>query len=406
MPRALIIFWVAVAAVVGLGIGVLQYLGPPPAPHPVVAAAGAPKLVTAASSPKPPAVVSVPKPPVAVVPPKPAVAVTPPKPAIAAAAPKSAASLAQSVPSVAALGGSMGTGSLLQAGAPIPAPIAALLTAAPSNPNLAVPRIGPSGLTPMQAYAAAVPAASGPKVAILVAGIGDDDALSQEVITNLPAAVSLALTPYGQHIADIAALARAAGHEILLELPMQELNPATENAGNEALVVAGPITLDQPMLDWNMAQLQGYAGVTDAIGVTQGAGFMNNGNAKSWLLQELADKGLFFIDARPVGMIPYAWGRNADVIIDTVNAPQNEAALLADLASQAKMQNAALGVLLNPAPNALEMLSTWVTSLPGQGITLVPVSALVLPPNAPVAELAPAAPLAPVASPPATAASP
>jgi polysaccharide deacetylase 2 family uncharacterized protein YibQ len=328
--KALLAFWSSVAAVGVIGIGVLQYLGPPP-PLPMAAIQHGPTL---------------------------------PAPAV----------------HVASISG-IGTGSTLVVGAPIPAPNPALLAPALTTPNWQVPRIGPDGLTPMHAYAATVAGTAGPHVAVLVAGLGDDDAASQEAI-SLPTAVSFGLTPYGQHIAEIAALARASGHEIILEIPMQALNPAIENAGNEALVVAGPITLNQPMLDWNLAQLQGYAGVTDAIGASQGGGFMNNPNAKSWLLQEIADKGLFFIDARQTGTTAYAWNRTADVVIDPVAAPQNETAQLASLARLAKLQGNALGILTIPSPNAIQLLQSWAQSLGPQGITLVPVSAMVLPPTA------------------------
>jgi len=166
---------------------------------------------------------------------------------------------------------------------------------------------------------------------------------------------------------------------------MQPANPAIENAGNEALVMAGPITLDQPMLDWDLSQFQGYAGVTDAIGASQGAGFMNNPNAKAWLLREIADKGLFFIDARQTGDSLYAWNRTADVVIDPVSAPQNEAAQLASLIQLAKLRGDALGILMIPAPNAVHMLQSWIQTLGANGVSLVPVSALVLPPSAPAA---------------------
>jgi polysaccharide deacetylase 2 family uncharacterized protein YibQ len=276
----------------------------------------------------------------------------------------------------------MGTGSTLPAGMPIPPPSPVLLGPAVTNPNWQVPKIGPNGLAPMQAYAATVPHGSGPRVALLVAGMGDDDAQSQEALTMLPAPVSLGLTPYGAHIADIAALARASGHETILEIPMQARDPATENAGNEALVMAGPITVDQPMLDWSLAKFEGYVGVTDAIGASQGAGFMDNPNAKAWLLQEIADKGLFFIDARQTGTTAYAWNRTADVVIDPIGAPEQESAQLASLTAVAKAQGSALGILMIPTPNSVQLVQSWAQSLRSQGVTLVPVSALVLPPTA------------------------
>ena len=342
LPKALIVFWGAFALIVLSGIGVLQYLGPPPAPllpaadiHHGGGAAMAPAALVVKTAAETPASTALPQ---------------------------------------------LGTGSILAIGQAISAPDPALLVPSVTNPNWLVPHIAPNGLAPMRAYAGAAVSRPGPHVAVLVAGIGDDDSQSQEAVTTLPAAVSLAITPYGQHIADIAALARASGHELLLAIPMQEADPVTENAGDEALVMAGPIMLNQPMLDWNLSRFQGYAGVTDAIGVTQGAGFMDNPVAKAWLLQEIADKGLFFIDARQTGAVPYAWNRTADVVIDPIQAPEQESAQLTQLAADARLEGDALGVLLNPAPGALQTLANWTQTLAAQGITLVPVSALVLPP--------------------------
>jgi uncharacterized protein len=347
LPKALIAFWVGFAVIALGGIGVLQYLGPPPAPllpaadiHHGGGAGIAPAALVVKTAAELP------------------VAGTPAPPALP----------------------EIGTGSMLALGQAIPAPVPAMLAPSATNPNWLVPHIAPNGMAPMRAYAGAIVSGPGPHVAVLVAGIGDDDSQSQEAVTTLPAAVSLAITPYCQHIADIAALARASGHELLLAIPMQETDPATENAGDEALVMAGPIMQNQPMLDWSLSQFQGYAGVTDAIGVTQGAGFMDNSVAKAWLLQEIADKGLFFIDARQTGAAPYAWNRTADVVIDPIRAPDQESAQLAELAADARLQGDALGILLNPAPGALLTLANWTQTLAGQGITLVPVSALVLPP--------------------------
>jgi polysaccharide deacetylase 2 family uncharacterized protein YibQ len=360
--KALIAFWGAVVAVFAIGAGVLQYLGPPkPPPLPMAAIVHGAAVLPVAAAPVPPKQGAA----------KPAIAM---QAAFKPAVPSPAATL----PSMSA----MGTGSVLPVGMPIPPPNPVLLGPAVSNPNWQVPKIGPNGQAPMQAYAATVPAGAGPRVAILVAGMGDDDAQSQEALTMLPAPVSLGITPYGAHSADVAGLARASGHETILEIPMQARDPATENAGNEALVMAGPITVDQPMLDWSLAKVQGYAGVTDAIGASQGAGFMDNPNAKSWLLQEIADKGLFFIDARQTGTTAYAWNRTADVVIDPIGAPEQESAQLASLTAIAKAQGSALGILMIPTPNAVQMVQSWAQSLRAEGVTLVPVSALVLPPTA------------------------
>jgi polysaccharide deacetylase 2 family uncharacterized protein YibQ len=69
------------------------------------------------------------------------------------------------------------------------------------------------------------------------------------------------------------------------------------------------------------------------------------------------------------------------VVIDPVGAPQNEAAQLASLTAISKAQGSALGILMIPTPNSVQMLQSWAQSLHAQGVTLVPVSALVLPPT-------------------------
>jgi polysaccharide deacetylase 2 family uncharacterized protein YibQ len=68
-----------------------------------------------------------------------------------------------------------------------------------------------------------------------------------------------------------------------------------------------------------------------------------------------------------------------------VSAPQNEAAQLTSLIQLAKLQGNALGILMIPAPRAVQMLQSWIQSLGAKGVSLVPVSALVLPPAAPAA---------------------
>src|SRR5882672_12964251 len=75
------------------------------------------------------------------------------------------------------------------------------------------------GLKPFTAYAAEadrVKAAKMPVIAIVVGGLGVGAAKTTEAIMKLPAAVTLAFTPYGSDPAKLAERARAQRHEILL----------------------------------------------------------------------------------------------------------------------------------------------------------------------------------------------
>ena len=56
---------------------------------------------------------------------------------------------------------------------------------------------------------------------MFVGGVGLDPQTTEAAISRLPPAVSLGLAPYGGDLAKVAASARAAGHEIWLQAPME-----------------------------------------------------------------------------------------------------------------------------------------------------------------------------------------
>jgi polysaccharide deacetylase 2 family uncharacterized protein YibQ len=339
LPFGLIAFWVVVLAGAAAGAAYLQYLGPPD----VVATSG-PPAISPAPVKKP---AEKPAPPVA--------------PAIGELTVK----------------GQLGASSQLTVGSPIPNPELKLLAASENNPKWLVPQIAADGSTPMQAYAASVKLPAGtlppspdvPEIAIMVAGLGDDISQSLTATSILPAAVSLAISPYGHQLQATEDAARATGHEMILILPMP------------ALLVSLPLPDNQGTLDWSMAQIQGYAGVTDAFGPDMSGGFMNDAFSKSWLLTNIATRGLFFIEGNTdAATNPFVWGRTADEVINPANGPAEENAELTELASTAQAQHTALGIMLNPTADAVKTLAAWCQSLTQQGIRLVPVSALVVPP--------------------------
>ena len=74
----------------------------------------------------------------------------------------------------------------------------ALLRAAATVPGGMVPRIGPDGRLPMQVYAGGFDRSDPrPRVALLLAGVGTNEADSEEAIRTLPGGITLAFSPYG-----------------------------------------------------------------------------------------------------------------------------------------------------------------------------------------------------------------
>jgi polysaccharide deacetylase 2 family uncharacterized protein YibQ len=345
-------FWVVVLAGIGGGAAYLQYLGPPPPPAPVM-------------PPPPPSVPQAAPQPA----PQPA---TQPAPVAAAVVPV----LKPPPPVVPAM--DLGTHGTLARGMQVPGPRATLLVPSAINAEWLLPRIGPDGSAPMQVYAAsqappggAAPPPDAPLVAVIVAGIGNDPALAKAASALLPPPVSLGISPYGVNIQEAAEAARGSGHETLLVLPMP------------GLLAGAPLAQNQATLDWSMAQIEGYAGVTDAFGPAMGGGFMADPASRNWLLKNIAQRGLYYVEGDPdAGAAPYVTGRTADIVIDAADGAANEDAKLGALLTDAQEQHAALGILVNPTPAALHSLAEWTAALPGEGVQLVPASALVVAPDA------------------------
>lgn len=322
--RALALFWVLVLGATGGLVLVLAVLGPPPKPiH--GSARGAPKMVAAAH-------------PAAV-------------PAAPAPAPDAPPTLVDP----------------------------ALLAPAGNFPGRDLPRIAPDGRQPMQVYAGhADPAEKRPRVGLVLAGIGLSAVDSTDAIAQLPAAVTLAFSPYAQNSGIFARAARARGHEILLSLPLEPQGYPLNDEGPETLLTGAPVPDNARRLEWALSRMTGYAGTTGALDGLHGERFAAEKSLFENLQRELAARGLFYIDPRPGAAPPqFVSGRVIDLVIDS---PPSEAAITAALAAltrRALERGSALGLADLPRPVTVSRIAIWASGLAEQGLALVPASALI-----------------------------
>lgn len=357
-------FWLVVLGGLGAGAVMLQLLGPPPRPPPAM-----PGQSTAAESQAA----------------RPAAEPGPSEPAGAAArvslappdGPVPLTWVAKDQP-----GGPGGAG--------IPPPAASLQEPAPGIEGPKLPRIGPDGRMPMQAYAAAFDATDKrPRVAILLAGIGMAEVESEEAIRATPAAVSLAVSPYARRPARLMDVARSAGHETLVSIPMEPLGYPLNDAGNRSLLTGLAPAENHARLVWALSRIGGYVGATAAMSSGLRGERFGASDQMTAVLDDLATRGLLYIDPRPVPLRPGAPSlarpgvRVADLVIDDPPARADIEAKLARLEQAARDRGSALGVFGQPAPVTIERLAAWTATLGARGIALVPVSALVPPPVSP-----------------------
>jgi uncharacterized protein len=103
-----------------------------------------------------------------------------------------------------------------------PAPVSAITEVSAAGD---LPKIGSGGRRAAEVYARITPMgvlhSDAPKIAILLGGMGLNSRLTQKAIKDLPGDISMAFAPYGNDLQSQVNLARANGHEVLLQVPME-----------------------------------------------------------------------------------------------------------------------------------------------------------------------------------------
>jgi polysaccharide deacetylase 2 family uncharacterized protein YibQ len=339
--RGLAVFWTAILLAVAAGGAALQSLGPP-----------APRATLLGAAPSPPAASGAPT--------------TPAPPPVPPAAKPAAATAAGLLPGRATPG-------------PIDDPDPLLLEPAKAGNGAMLPRQDGTGRGPMQAYARGFDRTTlRPRIGLILAGIGANEAASQDAIRTLPGGITLAISPYTVQPPRLLDEARIAGHEYLLSLPLESIGDVGNDAGDHALLSGASAAQNAARLDWALSRFAGYAGVTNALGALRGDRFSAAPDRMDPLLHALAARGLFFIDTRPGAVLPQGvWGAAIDLVVDEPAVRSEIDARLAQLESLARQRGWALGLAQSPRPITIGRLADWANGLADKGFALAPASALV-----------------------------
>jgi polysaccharide deacetylase 2 family uncharacterized protein YibQ len=231
----------------------------------------------------------------------------------------------------------------------------------------------------MQAYAGGFDRTTRrPRIGLILAGIGLNQADSLNAIRALPSGITLAVSPYATRLGPQLDAARISGHEYLLSLPMEPQGFPLNNAGDHALMTGAEPAQNADRLDWALSRFAGYAGVTAALGMLRGERFAAAPDLMAPVLKDLASRGLFYVDARPgAGRMPGIWSADVDVVVDDPATQADIDAKLAQLETLARRNGMALGLAGAPRPLTVDRLAAWANGLSDKGLILAPVSALV-----------------------------
>jgi polysaccharide deacetylase 2 family uncharacterized protein YibQ len=266
---------------------------------------------------------------------------------------------------------------------PIADPDPALLEPMTGQPAVLLPRIAMDGRMPMQLYAAGFDQSTRrPRVGLLLAGVGLNQADSEAAIRTLPSGITLAFSPYAVNPTKLLAAARLAEHEYLLSLPMEPQGFPLNDPGPQAMMASLPPEQNHQRLEWALSRMAGYVGATGALGTTHGERFAALPDQMNPVLTELAQRGLLYVDARPgAAALPVVWGRAIDIIIDDPATAADIDDKLGQLARLAREKGSALGLATVVRPVTVDRIVAWAGRLAADGLALAPVSALVQPPG-------------------------
>ena len=216
----------------------------------------------------------------------------------------------------------------------------------------------------------------GPLVTIIMDDLGRS-VLTAEELVSFPEPVTFAILPGEPHAVEVAEIAHAAGHEVLLHVPMEPQGYPAVNPGEDALFVAQSDAEIRSRFDLLLAGLPYVAGTNNHMG----SRFTEDARALSPVMESLREKGFFFIDSRTTGQsrvteVARRFGvptMNRDIFLDNVaevNAIVREIRRLED---RARSQGAAIGIC-HPYPETLAALRRELPEMRGRGIAIVPVS--------------------------------
>ena len=243
-----------------------------------------------------------------------------------------------------------------------------------------LPKIGPDGSRPLDVYAR--PVEEPPpgtrvvaRIAIVIGGLGISQTATADALSKLPAAVTFAFAPYGQDLDGFARSARAAGHEIMLQVPMEPFDYPDSDPGPHTLTTGAKPGENIEHLHWALGRLTGYVGLMNYMG----GKLTSDPGAFSPILKEIGSRGLGFLDdgSSSRSTVASAAGATrtarAATVLDAVSRGDLIDKALEKLEATATSQGFAIGTA-SALPSTIERVARWSRGLQARGILLVPVS--------------------------------
>ena len=249
--------------------------------------------------------------------------------------------------------------------------------AAPARQRAAAADVSP----PWRRHAGAVERnGGGPRIAVVLTGLGLSAAATEAAIKQLPPAVTLSFSPYARRLGQWIALARVNGHEVMIDLPMEPITFPEDDPGPHALLTFLDSKQNLRRLDWVLNRGESFVGVAAVMG----SRFAASEEDMAPIMAALRERGLMFLDNRAsdrsvAGEIANRLGLPHAMNDRTLDAAQASRiainSRLTEIERLAEEKGHSIA-MAQPYPVTLERLRDWAAEIQSRGYALVPITAL------------------------------
>jgi len=264
-----------------------------------------------------------------------------------------------------------------------PVPIRSVVETSRYGP---LPKIASDGSRPSDLYARPASASGEPRpgqpvrIALLITNLGLSEVETTQAINSLPGPVTLAYGPYGRNLEGWVRQSRDAGHEVMLQVPLEPFDYPDNDPGPHTLLTSLSPEENLKRLHWIMSRFTGYTGITNYMG----AKFTAAQESFLPMLEEVKSRGLLYLDdgtasRSTAGQIARDLGVDysvSQVVIDEARSAKEIDLALKKLENIAQQNGYAIGIG-SSLPLTIGRAAEWIRTLESKGIELVPISAAV-----------------------------
>lgn len=246
----------------------------------------------------------------------------------------------------------------------------------PAAPEVETAAAVPVPAEPKKSEAPAPKFTNGPRIALVIAAAGLNENVTRFAIEALPEGITLAFAPVKPTVGKLAAEAKADGHTILVEIPMEPVNKGRD-PGPMTLRVGDSTARNLQRLEQALARVP----VADGASTYLGARFNAVEAAAEPVVASLAERGLFLFENEPTARslfqtiaaksdLPYARGIQR---IDRDRSANGIRDALDSLEKQARKRGSAIGVG-TALRGTISTVALWAKEAEKRGVRFVPIT--------------------------------